>query len=156
MRQDGSTKVFVVVGIVLTLIAVGVLYGSKHLAMNGPTPPMSMPEPIKEQSAEKTEQKSVDKSTDEKSKNAQKEAEKRPVSTKEATKDEKKDKATKKPEKPASIEVAKNEEKATSQPVPRTKKDDLPQTGPAENLSAIVLALVVASGVGYYRSLRRV
>lgn len=43
-RQRGSVKVFVIVGLVLTVLAFGTLYGAKRVAMNDQTPPMNVPE----------------------------------------------------------------------------------------------------------------
>ena len=43
-RQSGSTAVFVVCAVVLVLIALGVLYGVRRVAMNDQTPPMTVPE----------------------------------------------------------------------------------------------------------------
>lgn len=43
MRQGGSVAVFVVVGVVLVLAALGTVYGMKHIAMRDQTPPMTLP-----------------------------------------------------------------------------------------------------------------
>ena len=43
-RQGGSTAVFVVFGIVLTVLALGSIYGVRRLAMNDQTPPLVVPE----------------------------------------------------------------------------------------------------------------
>ena len=41
-RQSGSTVVFIICAIVLSLIALGVLYGVRRVAMNDQTPPMAL------------------------------------------------------------------------------------------------------------------
>lgn len=43
VRQGGSVAVFVIVGIILVLIALGVLYGLKQVALKDGTPPMDLP-----------------------------------------------------------------------------------------------------------------
>src|SRR5690606_38912888 len=44
VRQGGSVKVFIIVGVILALVALGVLYGVNRFATNDQTPPLEVPE----------------------------------------------------------------------------------------------------------------
>lgn len=158
-RQGGSIKIFVIVGIILALIALGVLYGVRHYAMNDKTPLMNLPAGQTDSQSDK-KQLADEKAAEDKRKaelKKQKEAEKKQAEERaEAEK-----KAKQEAEKPSSDQAGGQTDSGSQElsgginTAPDTSHDsDLPQTGSTENMAALALGLITAFSLAYIRSLR--
>ena len=136
-RKNGSTLVFVICGVLLVLIALGVLYGAKRVAMNDQTPPMELP----------TSSESSDKKTDDKNNSS---------SDTGKTEDKQADKpdssgSTSSGSSSTSTDSSSNS--STSASESSTSASHLPQTGPEDAVvSMLGLALITASAVAFVRS----
>ena len=132
-KQGGSTKVFVIVAVVLALIALGALYGVKRIAMTDGTPPMDLPEASDTSGGVNNPGQP-------------------------AQEDEPTD-ATDSSANQNSGEAADNQSTDQGSPAtnsqPAEDASELPQTGPAETFAAISLGVLTASAVAYVRSLRQ-
>lgn len=150
-RQRGSVGVFVIVGTILVLIALGVLFGVKRLAMNDQTPPLAVSDSGQSSSGDTSsnnknegdagnmpadEAKSDDATPEEDNSGAQGSTASDPKSSTEAS----------------------SGSSATSDSGKKTPatNEALPQSGPSENMAAIALAAFTMSSVAYIRSLRRI
>ena len=150
--QGGSVKVFVIVGVILTAIALGVLYVAGRQATSSQVPPMFVPD--SSQDEQKDDKKSDTTSSDQtkdgtdasdttgKDKDSSNDA-----STGDATDTTDGSQTTGDTEDGTSTNTA---DEDSQQPA------DLPKTGAADGVAgAIVLAMLTFSAVAYVRSLRR-
>ncbi len=152
VRQGGSVKIFIIVGIVLVLVALGVLYGVKQFAMSDQTPPMVIPADIEDSEAP-AEDDDVEAPAEDGDVPANEDAVDLPGGVDSSPEVDEETGAT------TDVDEGQTAaEGSSSQPVatPGDSRDDsrLPQSGPDQELSALALALVVASFVAYRRSLR--
>lgn len=152
-RQGGSVGVFIIVGIVLTLIALGALYGARHIAMNDQTPPMAI-DGVTDGNG----------STDDASKSGQG-SEGAGSQESQGTDGQEQGGSTQTPAPNGqnSTNDTSGQGQTGSQGTTSTNGSDstgstgtLPRSGAAENLSALVLAVVTAASVAFIRSLRKV
>lgn len=159
MRQNGSAKIFITTGVILVLIALGVLYGSKRLAMNDQTPPMQLSEQAEEQPA--VEQEKADEQNSEKTDTENADSQPAEQANNDQTQTESDSQTTVSGSASSNNSDTNTDTPTTSQLAysadvgAAATGDDLPETGPAENMTALALAMVTASGVAYVRSLRR-
>lgn len=146
-RQGGSVKVFIIVGVILTLIALGVLYGTKHfIAGQAPitsTPSQEVEEEASQPTAESPDasdsnQQSIDSETDNSDEVGGSDSDTSDSSSSGVAQDDNSS---------SSSQLGGESSTPSSQSY-------LPQTGPAENMTALAVALITASGVAYVRSLR--
>ena len=149
VRQGGSVKVFVIVGVVLTLVALGVLYGLKKVSQNDQTPPLMVPG----QSETAPTESGTKDSTDTSNKDTKDETEDNAATTDTDQKADGDSSTSSSSEQggSASSGTADSATGATGSEA----DGSLPQTGPTETFAAVTLALITASAVGYIRSLRR-
>lgn len=162
-RQGGSVGVFVIVGIILAVIAFGTLYGMRRVAMNDQTPPMAIDEA---DSNGETEQNGSDagESTDDGS----------AAQDENGSGDASQDGSTDAPitsqgdqdnqgtSDGASGGIGQDGSGTTGGTSGAGTTDAsefggaLPQSGPAESMSAVALALIAAASTAYIVSLRKV
>lgn len=145
-RQGGSVAVFMVVGVILVLVALGVIYGMKHVAMRDQTPPMilsglSSGDDKSEESAESSDKPSQDDATSEESDKPAEDGGDSKAGEADGTRTEGS----------ASSGGGASDGQSSS-----GSAEGLPQSGPAETIASMVaLSAVVASTTAYIRSLRR-
>jgi cytoskeletal protein RodZ len=142
-QRSGSVKVFVIVGVILALVSLGVLFGARRLSQNDQTPPMTVPEQTEDQ---QSDGQVVKPSTEDKTADDQQSSSDsgNDAASTDATDDEA----------AASTDTSNSTDSTTQTTVPAQTDDGLPQTGPAENFAALAAALVAFSAVAYGRSLR--
>ena len=148
--QGGSVKVFVIVGIILSIAALAVLYFAGRQAISGQVPPMFVPESSQSDSKDEAKD-SVDSDSD-KSKDATKEEDK-------SVADDQDSDAGKTDEEGGAQDA--NDSASSQDPgssSTETKGESataLPQSGPSDGLLQAFAALVLTfSLVAYLRSLR--
>lgn len=145
-KQGGSIKIFVIVAVILALIALGVLYGVKRVAMSDGTPPMDLPE---------TSETDTDGDT-----NGSAGSDDRVTDSDTDTDVDTDPSAPSQDDGDSATGGVANEDQSTGQGESAVddqsseETSELPQTGPAETFAAISLGLVAASAVAYIRSLR--
>lgn len=151
-RQGGSVGVFIIVGIVLTLIALGALYGARHIAMNDQTPPMAI-DGVTDGNG----------STDDASKSGQG-SEGAGSQESQGTDGQEQGGSTQTPA-PNGQNGTSGQGQTESNGTGTTNTNGsgstggtgaLPRSGAAENLNALVLAVITAASVAFIRSLRKV
>lgn len=149
--QGGSVKVFVIVGIILSIVALTVLYFAGRQATSGQVPPMFVPESSQSESKDGAKD-SVDSDSDKSKDDATKEEDK-------SAADNQGSDAGKTDEKVATQEA--NDSASSQDPsssFTETKGESataLPQSGPNDSLLQAFAALVLTfSLVAYLRSLR--
>lgn len=149
--QGGSVKVFVIVGIILSIVALTVLYFAGRQATSGQVPPMFVPESYQSESKDGAND-SVDSDSDKSKDDATKEEDK-------SAADNQGSDAGKTDEKVATQEA--NDSASSQDPsssFTETKGESataLPQSGPSDSLLQAFAALVLTfSLVAYLRSLR--
>ena len=149
--QGGSVKVFVIVGIILSIVALTVLYFAGRQATSGQVPPMFVPESSQSESKDGAKD-SVDSDSDKSKDDATKEEDK-------SAADNQGSDAGKTDEKVATQEA--NDSASSQDPsssFTETKGESataLPQSGPSDGLLQAFAALVLTfSLVAYLRSLR--
>ena len=148
--QGGSVKVFVIVGIILSIAALAVLYFAGRQATSGQVPPMFVPE--SSQSDSKDEVKDSVGSDSDKSKDATKEEDK-------SVADDQDSDAGKTDEEGGAQDAndsAPSQDSGSSSTETRGESATaLPQSGPSDSLLQAFAALVLTfSLVAYLRSLR--
>ncbi len=134
-RQRGSVKVFVIVGLVLTVLAFGTLYGAKRVAMNDQTPPMNVPE---------TTTTATETSTETGNQAAQN-------NNTEANTD--KSGATEEQTNTQSTTENTTSRSSNTEATTQSAADDLPQTGPTDN-AALATVLTATAVVAFVKSRR--
>lgn len=161
MRQRGSVTLFIIVGVILTLIALGVLFGVKRLAMNDQTPPMvvSTQDESKPNTEEaKPENNQSDKQKEDKdSSNSQNSSDNKDNTNRSEDQKDNNSVADTGSQSNNSEGVDGGSESTESSSSTRSESqagEDLPQSGPKENLAAFALAALTMSSVAYVRSLR--
>ena len=149
--QGGSVKVFVIVGIILSIVALAVLYFAGRQATSGQVPPMFVPESSQSDPKDEAND-SVDSDSDKSKDDATKEEDK-------SAADNQGSDAGKTDEKVATQEA--NDSASSQDPsssFTETKGESataLPQSGPNDSLLQAFAALVLTfSLVAYLRSLR--
>ena len=149
--QGGSVKVFVIVGIILSIVALTVLYFAGRQATSGQVPPMFVPESSQSESKDGAKD-SVDSDSDKSKDDATKEEDKSAAGNQGSD-------AGKTDEKVATQEA--NDSASSQDPsssFTETKGESataLPQSGPSDSLLQAFAALVLTfSLVAYLRSLR--
>ena len=149
--QGGSVKVFVIVGIILSIAALAVLYFAGRQATSGQVPPMFVPESSQGDSKDEAND-SVDSDSDKSKDDVTKEEDK-------SAADNQGSDAGKTDEKVATQEA--NDSASSQDPgssSTETKGESataLPQSGPSDSLLQAFAALVLTfSLVAYLRSLR--
>ena len=149
--QGGSVKIFVIVGIILSIAALAVLYFAGRQAISGQVPPMFVPESSQGDSKEEAKD-SVDSDSDKSKDDATKEEDKSAAGNQGSD-------AGKTDEKVATQEA--NDSASSQDPsssFTETKGESataLPQSGPSDGLLQAFAALVLTfSLVAYLRSLR--
>ena len=149
--QGGSVKVFVIVGIILSIVALTVLYFAGRQATSGQVPPMFVPESSQSDSKDGAKD-SVDSDSDKSKDDATKEEDK-------SAADNQGSDAGKTDEKVATQganDSASSQDPSSSST--ETKGESapaLPQSGPSDSLPQAFAALVLTfSLVAYLRSLR--
>ena len=135
VRQGGSVKVFVIVGVILAVLALGVVYGLKRFGMYDGTPPLAV-EDI--DIAQEDSEEKADDQTDQETNSDQPDSEAEPSTG-----------ATGGESVPTPPSVADNP------PANQNDLASLPQAGPAESVVSLPLALIGASLVAYLRSRRQ-
>lgn len=141
VRQGGSVKVFIIAGVILALVALGVLYGVNRFATNDQTPPLEVPE----------RSDAVDEEAGEQSPGASNDTNDQQTSSDDGTD----------PFAPGQSpgDSSQDQPAASDSPAPSpevaSEASELPQTGPAETFAALTFALIAGSAVAYLRSLRR-
>lgn len=149
--QGGSVKVFVIVGIILSIAALAVLYFAGRQAISGQVPPMFVPESSQSDSKDEAKD-SVDSDSDKSNDDAAKEEDKS------AADDQGSDagKTDEKGEAQGANDSASSQDSGSSST--ETKGESataLPQSGPSDSLLQAFAALVLTfSLVAYLRSLR--
>ncbi|OYX42010.1 hypothetical protein B7Y94_04315 [Candidatus Saccharibacteria bacterium 32-49-12] len=136
VRQGGSVKVFVIVGVILAVLALGVVYGLKRFGMYDGTPPLAV-EGI-DIAQEDSEKKADDQADQEANPDDQPDSDAEPSTG-----------ATGGESVPTPPSVADNP------PANQNDLASLPQAGPAESVVSLPLALIGASLVAYLRSRRQ-
>ena len=149
--QGGSVKVFVIVGIILSIVALAVLYFAGRQATSGQVPPMFVPESSQSDSKDEAND-SVDSDSDKSKDDATKEEDK-------SVADDQDSDAGKTDEEGGAQEAndsASSQDSGSSST--ETKGESataLPQSGPNDSLLQAFAALVLTlSLVAYLRSLR--
>ena len=149
--QGGSVKVFVIVGIILSIVALTVLYFAGRQATSGQVPPMFVPESSQGDSKDEAKD-SVDSDSDKSKDDATKEEDK-------SVADDQDSDAGKTDEEGGAQEAndsASSQDSGSSST--ETKGESataLPQSGPSDGLLQAFAALVLTfSLVAYLRSLR--
>ena len=148
--QGGSVKVFVIVGIILSIAALAVLYFAGRQAISGQVPPMFVPESSQSDSKDEAKD-SVDSDSD-KSKDATKEEDK-------SVADDQDSDAGKTDEEGgaqyANDSASSQDSGSSSTETKGESATALPQSGPSDGLLQAFAALVLTfSLVAYLRSLR--
>ena len=149
--QGGSVKVFVIVGIILSIVALAVLYFAGRQATSGQVPPMFVPESSQSDSKDEAKD-SVDSDSDKSKDDATKEEDN-------SAADNQGSDAGKTDEKVATQEA--NDSASSQDPsssfteIKGESATALPQSGPSDSLLQAFAALVLTfSLVAYLRSLR--
>ena len=162
-RQSGSVKVFIVVAVVLALVALGVLYGTKRLAMNDQTPPMELPGDMMQTEDGQQDQPSDDDVATDEAETGADSAGNGVAEDDSATSDDDGEVASGVNTDPDSTGSGSTEPASDSADEvtgggdtagPQVTDGELPQTGPADTFAAFSLALVASSVVAYRRSIR--
>lgn len=149
--QGGSVKVFVIVGIILSIAALAVLYFAGRQAISGQVPPMFVPESSQGDSKDEVKD-SVDSDSDKSKDDATKEEDK-------STADDQGSDAGKTDEtggaQEANDSVSSQDSGSSSTETKGESATALPQSGPSDGLLQAFAALVLTfSLVAYLRSLR--
>lgn len=148
-RQGGSVKVFIIVGVILALIALGVLYSTKRYAMNDQTPPLVVPS---DQDGASQPAGDADKSSSDES-DADTGHDEDAVSSGDSPRDQTEDKAD---DQSTDHSVSSpGSSSSSSRGGHSAVSDDLPQTGPEGGVAGVILALMTTSAIYYIRSLRK-
>jgi len=147
-RQGGSVKVFIVVGTILVLIALGVLYGAKHFVAGdkaGGDLAINQPDQSEVEDSNRPSNEVVNEDRQDETPSQEPSVDTPPASSGDDS---------------VTGQDA-EESEGVSTPSPSTDRDEgpvvegsLPQTGPAENINSLVVALITVSLVAYVRSLR--
>ena len=148
--QGGSVKVFVIVGIILSIAALAVLYFAGRQTISGQVPPMFVPESSQSDSKDEAKD-SVDSDSD-KSKDATKEEDKSVADDQDsdAGKTDEEGEAQE-----ANDSVSSQDSGSSSTETKGESATALPQSGPNDSLLQAFAALVLTfSLVAYLRSLR--
>ena len=149
--QGGSVKVFVIVGIILSIAALAVLYFAGRQAISGQVPPMFVPESSQGDSKDEAKD-SVDSDSDKSKDDATKEEDK-------SVADDQDSDAGKTDEtggaQEANDSVSSQDSGSSSTETKGESATALPQSGPSDGLLQAFAALVLTfSLVAYLRSLR--
>ena len=149
--QGGSVKVFVIVGIILSIVALAVLYFAGRQATSGQVPPMFVPESSQSDSKDEAND-SVDSDSDKSRDDTTKEDDK-------SAADNQGSDAGKTDEKggtqDANDSASSQDSGASSTETKGESATALPQSGPSDSLPQAFAALVLTfSLVAYLRSLR--
>ena len=149
--QGGSVKVFVIVGIILSIAALAVLYFAGRKAISGQVPPMFVPESSQGDSKDEAKD-SVDSDSDKSKDDATKEEDK-------SVADDQDSDAGKTDEtggaQEANDSVSSQDSGSSSTETKGESATALPQSGPNDSLLQAFAALVLTfSLVAYLRSLR--
>ena len=149
--QGGSVKVFVIVGIILSIVALAVLYFAGRQATSGQVPPMFVPESSQSDSKDEAND-SVDSDSDKSRDDTTKEDDK-------SAADNQGSDAGKTDEKggtqDANDSASSQDSGASSTETKGESATALPQSGPSDSLLQAFAALVLTfSLVAYLRSLR--
>lgn len=153
-RQGGSIKIFVIVGVILVLIALGVLYGAKHLMFGDKIPSevaLNQPESSQPQGSSNSEKEDAkkDDQTQQPTDNEDRKDEDRrddAVGSDSSDSDE--------TSLPGASTSSDDEGSTTDSDSSNSSTETLPQSGPSENMAALALSMIAISGVAYVRSLR--
>ena len=149
--QGGSVKVFVIVGIILSIVALAVLYFAGRQATSGQVPPMFVPESSQSDSKDGAKE-SVDSDSDKSKDDATKEEDK-------SVADDQDSDAGKTDEEggaqDANDSASSQDSGSSSTETKGESATALPQSGPNDSLLQAFAALVLTfSLVAYLRSLR--
>ena len=149
--QGGSVKVFVIVGIILSIAALAVLYFAGRQAISGQVPPMFVPESSQSDSKDEAKD-SVDSDSDKSKDDATKEEDK-------SVADDQDSDAGKTDEEGGAQDANDSTSSQDSGSLSTETKGEsataLPQSGPSDGLLQAFAALVLTfSLVAYLRSLR--
>ena len=149
--QGGSVKVFVIVGIILSIAALAVLYFAGRQAISGQVPPMFVPESSQSDSKDEAKD-SVDSDSDKSKDDATKEEDK-------SAADDQVSDAGKTDEEggaqDANDSASSQDSGSSSTETKGESATALPQSGPSDSLPQAFAALVLTfSLVAYLRSLR--
>lgn len=147
VRQGGSVKIFIIAGVVLALIALGVLYGVKRLAMNDQTPPMVVPSETEGPQGDEDTDSGVGQSQGQSSDEGQVQDGLGQIEGSNGSVGEGGDSSS------GGNESLPGDSTDSSQ-LDSGGVANLPQSGPSEGISALGLGVLVASFVAYRRSLR--
>ena len=149
--QGGSVKVFVIVGIILSIVALTVLYFAGRQATSGQVPPMFVPESSQSESKDGAKD-SVDSDSDKSKDDATKEEDKSAADNQgsDAGKTDEKGEAQ-----DANDSTSSQDPGSSSTETKGESATALPQSGPSDSLLQAFAALVLTfSLVAYLRSLR--
>lgn len=126
-RQGGSIVGFVIVGVLLVLLALGVFYGVKRFAMNDETPPMTLSGLVDNQDTKNENSSDGQRSGDQGSNSSNNES--------------------------STTDKTNNQDNSTQGSSSGQSGSNLPQSGPAETVStALALTLLTVSVTAYARS----
>ncbi len=153
-RQSGSTVVFVICAVVLSLIALGILYGVRRVAMNDQTPPMSLSNDSSLSSSDKAES---DKSTADNAATTDSTNSSSSETSDAANKDQASDSSSSSNSNPApestDSSTSSSDQSLAAGAGTSSSSDKLPTTGPADSLLAMFgLSLMTTVGLAYIRS----
>ena len=149
--QGGSVKVFVIVGIILSIVALTVLYFAGRQATSGQVPPMFVPESSQSDSKDEAND-SVDSDSDKSKDDATKEEDKSAADNQGSDAE----KTNEMGETQGANDSASSQDSGSSSTANNGENvADLPKTGPSDSLLQAFAALVLTfSLVAYLRSLQ--